>query len=125
MKTMVDLFLRGRTRISYRRLLCFFTATALLLADKLVASDWIYIAIAFIAGEALPKMAEAYQGGQAFSNDWDDDMDMVNDLYGGMDDMQQRLDAMTRGYDAGTLDPHYSDEDTGEYGTADASDETP
>ena len=91
MKTMVDLFLRGQTRISYRRLLCFLTATGLLLADKLVASDWLYVAVAFIAGEALPKMAEAY-----------------------------------RSNDAGTLDPYYSDEDTGEYGKADTmDDETP
>lgn len=118
MKAMVDLFLRGQTRLSYRRLLCFLTATALLLADKLVASDWLYVAVAFIAGEALPKMAEAYRADQSLS--------MVTDLYGGMDDMQQRLDAMTRGFDAGTLDPYYSDEDTGDYGKADAmDDETP
>lgn len=47
-------------RISYRRLLAFSTGTAiLLLTDKLDGQQWLYLAVAFVAGEAAPKIASA------------------------------------------------------------------
>ena len=50
-------------RISYRRLLAFVCACGLLLVDKLDSEQWVMVAIAFIAGEAAPKMAQAIRGG--------------------------------------------------------------
>ena len=50
-------------RISYRRLFAFVAGCGLLLADKLDGEQWVMVAIAFIAGEAAPKMAQAIRGG--------------------------------------------------------------
>jgi len=46
-------------RISYRRLLAFGTGTYLLTAGKLTSEEWVMIAVAFIAGEAAPKILGA------------------------------------------------------------------
>ena len=63
MKTFNGLF-HAHERISYRRLLAFAAGTGLLLADKLTGDQWIYVCVAFIAGEAAPKMMEAVRGGK-------------------------------------------------------------
>ena len=60
-KTFNGLF-NAHERISYRRLMAFAAGTGLLLADKLTGEQWIYLAVAFIAGEAAPKMMEAVRG---------------------------------------------------------------
>ena len=62
-KTFNGLF-NAHERISYRRLLAFAAGTGLLMADKLTGEQWIYLACAFIAGEAAPKMMEAVRGGK-------------------------------------------------------------
>ena len=63
MKTFNGLF-HAHERISYRRLMAFAAATALLFVDKLNGDQWIYCCVAFIAGEAAPKMAAALKGGK-------------------------------------------------------------
>jgi preprotein translocase subunit Sec61beta len=50
-------------RISYRRLMAFAAASGLLYVGKLDPESWVYVCIAFIAGEAAPKMAAALKGG--------------------------------------------------------------
>ena len=61
MKTLIDTFLSSQTRISYRRMTAFATACAFLLTGHLESADWVYICIAFIAGEAAPKMFESFK----------------------------------------------------------------
>ena len=46
-------------RISYRRLLVFASACGLLLVDKLTGDQWVYVAIAYIAGQAMPAAMKA------------------------------------------------------------------
>ena len=60
-KTLSGLF-DAHERISYRRLMAFATATGLLYVDKLDAESWVLVCVAFIAGEAAPKMAQAFRG---------------------------------------------------------------
>ncbi len=60
-KTFNGLF-NAHERISYRRLMAFATATGLLYVDKLDAESWVFVCVAFIAGEAAPKMAKAFRG---------------------------------------------------------------
>ena len=55
-------FFHATERISYRRLMTFAAASALLLSGQLDGDQWVYVAIAFIAGEAAPKMAAAFRG---------------------------------------------------------------
>ena len=61
MKTIVDALLASQTRISYRRMTAFAVACAFLLTGHLTSGDWVYICIAFIAGEAAPKMFESFK----------------------------------------------------------------
>jgi hypothetical protein len=61
MKALIDTFLSSQTRISYRRMTAFATACAFLLTGHLESADWVYICIAFIAGEAAPKMFESFK----------------------------------------------------------------
>ena len=49
-------------RISYRRLMAFGAATALIWMGRIDADAWVYVCIAFIAGEAAPKMMSALKG---------------------------------------------------------------
>ena len=49
-------------RISYRRLMAFGAACALLWAGKLDGDQWVYVTIAFIAGQAAPKILGAVKG---------------------------------------------------------------
>ena len=58
-------FFSATTRISYRRLLCWGTGTGLLLVGRVDAETWLYLSLAFIAGEAAPKMMSALKGGNA------------------------------------------------------------
>ncbi len=60
-KTFNGLF-NAHERISYRRLMAFATATGLLYVNKLDAESWVLVCVAFIAGEAAPKMAQAFRG---------------------------------------------------------------
>ena len=60
-KTFNGLF-NAHERISYRRLMAFAPATGLLYVDKLDAESWVFVCVAFIAGEAAPKMAQAFRG---------------------------------------------------------------
>ena len=60
-KTFDGLF-HAHERISYRRLMAFVAATALLYVDKLDAESWVIVCVAFIAGEAAPKMMSALKG---------------------------------------------------------------
>jgi|TARA_R100000152_G_C6780741_1_gene213907 uncharacterized membrane protein len=50
-------------RISYRRLMAFVAASGLLYVGKLDSDSWVMVCIAFIAGEAAPKMAAAFRRG--------------------------------------------------------------
>ena len=61
MKLLSSLF-HATDRISYRRLLVFGIATGLLLVEKLDSELWVYVAIAYIAGQAAPAMAKALKG---------------------------------------------------------------
>jgi len=58
-----DTFFSATSRISYRRLLCWATGTGLLLVGRVDAEIWLYLSLAFIAGEAAPKMLGALKGG--------------------------------------------------------------
>jgi hypothetical protein len=59
--TLTALF-HSTERISYRRLSVFVAATGLLLVDKLTGDLWVYVAVAYIAGQAAPAMAKALKG---------------------------------------------------------------
>tara|TARA_R110001583_G_scaffold44829_9_gene141861 strand:+ start:1759 stop:1950 length:192 start_codon:yes stop_codon:yes gene_type:complete len=61
MKSIIDALLTSQTRISYRRMTAFATACVFLLTGHLESADWVYICIAFIAGEAAPKMFESFK----------------------------------------------------------------
>lgn len=61
---LVALFTPGR-RWSYRRLLAFAVATALLLAGQLSEGAWTTIALAFIGGESVVRAVAAGRGGGA------------------------------------------------------------
>lgn len=61
MKLLSSLF-HATDRISYRRLSVFVAATGLLMVDKLTGDLWVYVAIAYIAGQAAPAMAKALKG---------------------------------------------------------------
>lgn len=61
-KTGIKSLFCSQSRISYRRLATFCAASGLLVMDKLNGDQWCYVAIAFIAGEAAPKMAAAFKG---------------------------------------------------------------
>tara|TARA_R100001129_G_scaffold124072_1_gene86562 strand:+ start:1008 stop:1202 length:195 start_codon:yes stop_codon:yes gene_type:complete len=63
MKPIIDTLLASQTRISYRRMTAFAVACAFLMTGHLESADWVYICIAFIAGEAAPKMFEAFKRG--------------------------------------------------------------
>ncbi len=62
MKTVFNKLFSAHERISYRRLMVFAASCGLLWADKLTGNDWVYIAVAFIAGEAGPRMCAALKG---------------------------------------------------------------
>ena len=62
MKAFFDKLFSAHERISYRRLMVFCSACALLFADKLTGDQWVLVAVSFIAGEAAPKMAAAFKG---------------------------------------------------------------
>ena len=62
MKKALQSLFSAHERISYRRLMAFTAATGLLWAGRLDGEQWIYVCIAFIAGEAAPKMAAALKG---------------------------------------------------------------
>ena len=62
MKAFFNQLFHAHERISYRRLMVFCAACGLLFAEKLSGDQWGYVAVAFIAGEAAPKMAAAFKG---------------------------------------------------------------
>lgn len=49
----------GEQRISYRRMLAFLTGTALLVYGYIGSSEWLNLAMVFVAAEALPRTARA------------------------------------------------------------------
>ena len=60
-KTLDTLF-HATSRVSYRRLLCWVTGTGLLLVGRIDAETWLMLSVAFIAGQAAPKLAAAIKG---------------------------------------------------------------
>jgi hypothetical protein len=62
MKKLINSLFGAHERISYRRLMAFTAATCLLCVDRLNGDQWVYICVAFIAGEAAPKMVAALKG---------------------------------------------------------------
>ena len=65
MSRFVNSLFNSTDRISYRRLLVFVSACGLLIADKLDGDQWVYVAIAYIAGQAMPAAMSALKGGKA------------------------------------------------------------
>ena len=61
-KSILNGLFHAHERISYRRLLAFGAACAMLWAGKLDSEQWCWVAIAFIAGEAAPKILGAVKG---------------------------------------------------------------
>ena len=62
MKKAFNKLFHAHERISYRRLAAFVAGSVFLFADKLSGDQWIMLACCFIAGEAAPKMVQAYRG---------------------------------------------------------------
>ena len=62
MKAFFNSLFNSTDRISYRRLLVFVSACALLVAEKLDGDQWVYVAIAYIAGQAAPAAMKALKG---------------------------------------------------------------
>jgi len=65
MTKMLSTFFDPTSRISYRRLLCWSTGTGLLMVGRIDAETWLMLSLAFIAGEAVPKMMSALKSGNA------------------------------------------------------------
>ena len=65
MSGIIHSLFNSTARISYRRLLVFVSACGLLIADKLDGDQWVYVALAYIAGQAMPAAMSALKGGQA------------------------------------------------------------
>ena len=65
MSGLIHSLFNSTDRISYRRLLVFVSACGLLIADKLDGEQWVYVAIAYIAGLAMPAAMSALKGGKA------------------------------------------------------------
>ena len=63
--------LGSQERLSYRRLLVFATATCLLLAQRLDAQTWLYVALAYLGVDAAEKMLRAATGGRALPSTGD------------------------------------------------------
>ena len=59
MKSILNKLFHSTDRISYRRLMTFVAASGLLYVGKLDGEQWVYVAIAYIAGQAAPRMAAA------------------------------------------------------------------
>ena len=62
MKAFFNSLFNSAERISYRRLLVFVSACGLLVADKLDGDQWVYVAIAYIAGQAASAAMSAFRG---------------------------------------------------------------
>lgn len=61
-KNTLNALFHSTERISYRRLSVFVAATGLLLSDKLTGDLWVYVAVAYIAGQAAPAALKALRG---------------------------------------------------------------
>ncbi len=61
----VKTFFCETERISYRRLLAFVTGSGLVFYDKINSEEWVMLAIAFIAGEAIPSAAASFKRGNS------------------------------------------------------------
>ena len=62
MKAFFNSRFHSTERISYRRLLVFVAACGLLIAEKLDGDQWVYVAIAYVAGQAMPAAMSAFKG---------------------------------------------------------------
>ena len=59
MHAFVDKLFCSQKRISWRRLAVLVLGTALLLADKLGSQEWLYLGLAYIAGDSAEKAMSA------------------------------------------------------------------
>lgn len=59
----VQALLGVSTRLSYRRLLAWAVACALLLVGRITEDAWLWVTIAYIGGEALERSLTARAGG--------------------------------------------------------------
>tara|TARA_Y100001938_G_scaffold16669_1_gene20566 strand:- start:1058 stop:1249 length:192 start_codon:yes stop_codon:yes gene_type:complete len=62
MKAFFNSLFHAHERISYRRLMVFGAACGLLMVDKLSSENWVWIACAFIGGEALQRSMASLKG---------------------------------------------------------------
>ncbi len=60
-KNTLNALFHSTQRISYRRLSVFVAASGLLMVDKLNGDQWVYVAIAYIAGQAAPAALKAFR----------------------------------------------------------------
>jgi hypothetical protein len=51
----IDKLFNSQKRISWRRLAVLMMGTGLLLADKLGSQEWLYLGLAYIAGDSAEK----------------------------------------------------------------------
>ena len=59
MNAFIDKLFCSQKRISWRRLAVLVLGTALLLADKLGSQEWLYLGLAYIAGDSAEKAISA------------------------------------------------------------------
>jgi|TARA_A100000172_G_scaffold7591_1_gene4220 hypothetical protein len=59
MKAFIDSLFCSQKRISWRRLAVLALGTALLTADLLASEQWLYLALAYIAGDSAEKVMAA------------------------------------------------------------------
>ena len=61
-KSILNGLFHAHERISYRRLMAFGAACAMLWAGKLDSEQWVLVCCCFIAGETAPKILSAFKG---------------------------------------------------------------
>lgn len=59
MKNFIDSLFNSQKRISWRRLAVLFLGTGLLAAGILASDQWLYLALAYIAGDSAEKAMAA------------------------------------------------------------------
>ena len=59
MKDLFDKLFNSQKRVSWRRLAVLALGTALLLLDRLNSQEWLYLGLAYIAGDSAEKAMSA------------------------------------------------------------------
>mgnify|MGYP001201584368 CR=1 FL=1 len=59
MKDLFDKMFNSQKRVSWRRLAVLALGTALLLLDRLNSQEWLYLGLAYIAGDSAEKAMSA------------------------------------------------------------------